>query len=78
MAAGALAASRAQIAVAITGVAGPTGGSPQKPVGLVCFAWAVREGAVDTATRRFEGDRTAVRRQSVIVALQGVLDRMSG
>jgi nicotinamide-nucleotide amidase len=78
MAAGALAASRAQIAVAITGVAGPTGGSPQKPVGMVCFAWAVREGAGDTATRRFEGDRTAVRRQSVIVALQGVLDRMSG
>jgi nicotinamide-nucleotide amidase len=78
MAAGALAASRAQVAIAITGVAGPTGGSPQKPVGMVCFAWAVRDGAVDAATRRFAGDREAVRRQSVVVALQGVLDRTSG
>jgi nicotinamide-nucleotide amidase len=78
MATGALAASRAQIAVAITGVAGPTGGTPQKPVGMVCFAWAVRGHPVDTATRRFDGDREAVRRQSVIVGLQGVLDRTSG
>jgi nicotinamide-nucleotide amidase len=75
MAAGALAASRAQVAVAITGVAGPTGGTPQKPVGMVCFAWAVRGGAIESATRRFEGDREAVRRQSVMFGLQGVLDR---
>jgi nicotinamide-nucleotide amidase len=75
MAAGALAASRAQVAVAITGVAGPTGGTPQKPVGMVCFAWAVRGGATESATRRFEGDREAVRRQSVMFGLQGVLDR---
>jgi nicotinamide-nucleotide amidase len=75
MAAGALAASRAHVAVAITGVAGPTGGTPQKPVGMVCFAWAVRGGAIDAATRRFEGDREAVRRQSVMFGLQGVLDR---
>ena len=78
MAAGALAASRAQIAVAITGVAGPTGGTPQKPVGMVCFAWAVRGRPVDTTTIRFDGDREAVRRQSVVVGLQGVLDRTSG
>jgi nicotinamide-nucleotide amidase len=76
MAAGALVASRAQIAVAITGVAGPTGGTPQKPVGMVCFAWAVRGGAVDATTQRFAGDREAVRRQSVIFALQGVVDRV--
>ncbi|HSD54315.1 MAG TPA: CinA family protein [Burkholderiales bacterium] len=78
MAEGALAASRAQIAVAITGVAGPTGGTPQKPVGMVCFAWALRGGPVDAATHRFGGDREAVRRQSVVVGLQGVLNRSSG
>jgi nicotinamide-nucleotide amidase len=76
MAAGALAASRAQIAVAITGVAGPTGGTPQKPVGMVCFAWAVRSGTVDSATQHFAGDREAVRRASVIFALEGVVDRV--
>jgi nicotinamide-nucleotide amidase len=76
MAAGTLAASRAQITLAITGVAGPTGGTPQKPVGMVCFAWAVRGGAVDSTTRHFGGDREAVRRESVIFALQGVVDRV--
>lgn len=75
MAAGALASSRAHLAVAITGVAGPTGGTPQKPVGMVCFAWALRGGAVESATRHFDGDREAVRRQSVMFGLQGVLDR---
>jgi nicotinamide-nucleotide amidase len=78
MATGALAASRAQIAVAITGVAGPTGGTAQKPVGMVCFAWAVRGGAVDATTKHFAGDREAVRRQSVELGLQGVLDRTAG
>lgn len=78
MAAGALAASRAQIALAITGVAGPTGGTAQKPVGMVCFAWAVRGGAVDATTKHFAGDREAVRRQSVELGLQGVLDRTAG
>jgi nicotinamide-nucleotide amidase len=75
MAAGALAASRAHVAVAITGVAGPTGGTPGKPVGLVCLAWAVRGGAVESTTRRFGGDREAVRRESVVLGLQGVIDR---
>jgi len=74
MAAGALARSRAQAAVAITGVAGPGGGSAEKPVGTVCFAWALKGGPVRTATRRFDGDRDSVRRQSVIAALQGVLE----
>jgi nicotinamide-nucleotide amidase len=75
MALGALAASRAQLAVAITGVAGPTGGTPAKPVGMVCLAWASQEGAVDAVTKHFSGDREEVRRQSVICALQGVLER---
>jgi nicotinamide-nucleotide amidase len=73
MAAGALLHSRAQLAVAITGIAGPSGGSPEKPVGSVCFAWAVKEGVLSAETRHFKGDRENVRRQSVIVALQGVL-----
>ncbi|OGA75704.1 MAG: damage-inducible protein CinA [Betaproteobacteria bacterium RIFCSPLOWO2_12_FULL_66_14] len=74
MAAGALAHSRAQVAVAITGIAGPTGGSPEKPLGLVCFAWAAQDGVLDAETRQFNGDRESVRRQSVIAALQGMLE----
>ena len=74
MAAGALAHSRAQAAVAITGIAGPTGGSPEKPLGMVCFAWAIKGGVVSAVTQRFHGDRESVRRQSVIAALQGVLE----
>jgi nicotinamide-nucleotide amidase len=76
MAAGALAASRAQLALAITGVAGPTGGTPQKPVGMVCFAWVLRGGRVESTTKHFDGDRESVRRQSVVFALQGALERL--
>ena len=76
MAAGALGRSRAWAALAITGVAGPTGGTPDKPVGMVCFAWALRGGAVESETRRFQGDREAVRRQSVQHSLQGLLERL--
>ena len=72
MAAGALTRSKAGVSVAITGVAGPGGGSPAKPVGTVCFAWATGRGTT-SETRRFEGDREAVRRLSVEHALQGVL-----
>lgn len=75
MATGALARSRADVAVAVTGIAGPDGGSAEKPVGTVCFAWARRDGAVDTATRRFTGDRAAVRAATVEVALRGLIDR---
>ena len=76
MAAGALGRSRAWAALAITGVAGPTGGTPDKPVGMVCFAWALRGGAVESETRRFQGDREAVRRQSVQHSLQGLIERL--
>jgi nicotinamide-nucleotide amidase len=65
MAEGALRASRAQAAVAISGVAGPTGGSESKPVGTVCFAWALGGRTTVSATRHFDGDRRAVRMQSV-------------
>lgn len=74
MAAGALGGSIADLAVAISGIAGPGGGLPDKPVGTVCFAWTERDGLQRVTTRRFEGDRDAVRRQSVACALQGLLD----
>ncbi len=73
MAVGAIAHSHAQVALAITGVAGPTGGTAAKPVGMVCFAWASKGGDAVAETRQFEGDRESVRRQAVIVALQGAL-----
>ena len=76
MAAGALAHSHAQLALSITGVAGPGGGSAEKPVGMVCFGWAGEGGAPLVITRNFSGDRESVRRQSVICALQGVVERL--
>ncbi len=76
MAAGALERSRAAIALAVTGVAGPAGGTPAKPVGTVCFAWAPRGARPRSATRSFPGDRAAVRRQSVIAALEGLLQAL--
>jgi len=72
LALGALERSRGTITVAVTGVAGPSGGSAAKPVGLVCFGWATKEGA-KSESRNFAGDREAVRRQSVEHALSGVL-----
>jgi len=68
MAEGALAHAHAQVAVAVTGVAGPTGGSADKPVGTVWFGWAV-PGGVFSERRRFPGDRAAVRRATVAHAL---------
>jgi len=74
MANGVLTHSRADIAVAISGIAGPGGAVPGKPVGTVCFAWTAKDNIQLQATRHFEGDREAVRRQSVACALQGLLD----
>ena len=74
MARGALKHSHADVSVAVTGIAGPTGGVPGKPVGTVHFAWAVRNGPVQARRLRFEGDRVEVRLQSVYVAIQGLVD----
>lgn len=70
---GALARSHAQVAVSISGVAGPGGGTSQTPVGTVCFGWGATGGAVQTATRHFDGNREAVRRAAVAFALARLL-----
>lgn len=74
MAAGAIARSHADVAVAITGIAGPTGAAPGKPVGTVHFAWATRGGVIQARRFLFKGGRVAVRMQSVYIALQGLID----
>ncbi|MBP6637162.1 MAG: nicotinamide-nucleotide amidohydrolase family protein [Sulfuritalea sp.] len=76
MAGGALKNSSALISLAITGIAGPTGGSPGKPVGTVCFAWCRADAAAETETQVFSGDREAIRRQAVVHALRGLLLRI--
>jgi nicotinamide-nucleotide amidase len=70
---GALRHSRADVTLAISGIAGPGGGTPAKPVGTVHFAWALRDGALEADAQRFGGDRRSVRAQSVAHALRGVL-----
>ena len=74
MAEGAINNSHADIAVSVTGIAGPDGGSADKPVGTVCFGWSQREQETLTTRIVFAGDREEVRRQTVLMALQGLLD----
>ena len=76
MALGVLARAPVDWSVAISGVAGPAGGSPEKPVGTVCFAWAGKAAGCEVQTCHFAGDREAVRRQAVLHALHGLLARM--
>ena len=71
---GALANSHAHISVAITGIAGPEGGTPEKPVGMVCIAWAGREMTPRVVHTVFQGDRLQIRQQACLLALQGLLD----
>lgn len=79
MALGALQQSAAHVAIAVTGIAGPDGGTAEKPVGTVCFAWALRRDAgsapwARTTTRHFDGDRAAVRTQAIAEALDGMIE----
>ncbi|MBW0149187.1 CinA family protein [Marinobacter arenosus] len=74
MVAGALAVTGADVAVAISGVAGPGGGSEDKPVGTVWFAWGRGPASTEAVVAHFPGDRDEVRRQAVLFALQGVSD----
>lgn len=73
MAFGAQKNSQVQVSVAITGIAGPTGGNKDKPIGTVCFAWMLKDGPINSETCFFSGNREAVRRQSVMRALQGLM-----
>ena len=77
MAIGAFYRSKSQVSVAVTGVAGPSGGSPEKPVGTVWFGWCVN-GMVTTEVKLFQGDRRGVRQATVEHALEGLLNRLPG
>jgi nicotinamide-nucleotide amidase len=76
MANGALVSSRANAAISTTGIAGPGGAVPGKPVGTVCFGWAIGDKVV-TEQVLFSGDRRAVREQTVLYALQGLLNQLA-
>ena len=74
MAEGALLRSRAQVSLAVSGIAGPGGATLDKPLGLVCFAWSRVNQPTVTAIEHFSGDRDAIRRQAVARALRGILE----
>jgi nicotinamide-nucleotide amidase len=76
MVAGALLHSAAQVALAVSGIAGPEGGTPDKPVGTVWFAWGSNAGEILAQRHQIEGNRVEVRAYSVHIALQGVLDML--
>jgi nicotinamide-nucleotide amidase len=78
MAQGALNSSGANVSLAVTGVAGPDGGTAEKPVGTVWFAWAVDGDGVRSELVRFEGNRDSIRHQTVLHALRGMLQIVSG
>jgi nicotinamide-nucleotide amidase len=73
MALGALVNSHADISVAITGIAGPDGGSEHKPVGTVWIGWGIRNGGVHSICFQFQGDRETIRKQAVFEALGGIV-----
>lgn len=77
MAIGALKNSDAQIAGSITGIAGPDGGSPEKPVGTVCFAWTGSNLPVTSCTHWFDGNRDNVRKQAAIFMMAGLIERLN-
>ncbi|WP_448098320.1 CinA family protein [Luteibacter yeojuensis] len=78
MVSGALARYGAGVAVAVTGIAGPSGGTPEKPVGTVWIGWKRRGGYAHARLYHFGGDREAVRRQTVAAALVGMTDELKG
>jgi nicotinamide-nucleotide amidase len=77
MAAGALKNSRAQAALSISGIAGPGGGTPKKPVGLVCIGWCIAGMAPISTTCRLSGDREEIRSRAVASALRGLIELLS-
>ena len=77
MVAGALQHSAAQVALAVSGIAGPDGGTADKPVGTVWFAWGIKSGEVHAQRYQLDGNRAEVRAQSVRIALQGVINLLN-
>lgn len=78
MVVGALKCSQAQIALAVSGIAGPSGGTPEKPVGTVWFAWGIQNRVCVARMHNFAGSRSEVRSQAVYIALQGVIELLNG
>jgi nicotinamide-nucleotide amidase len=76
MALGAVRHSRGQVSMAVTGIAGPEGGSPDKPVGTVWIAWGHRNGQAEAQCFHFSGDRDAVRQQTIVEAIRGLNARL--
>ena len=74
---GTLSNSHAQLAASITGIAGPTGGTLEKPVGTVCFGWAGKNTPVTTTTRHFDGNREGIRQKAVIFCLTELIQKAS-
>ena len=74
MAQGALAHSHAHASLAITGIAGPSGGTPQKPVGMVCYGWAFTDGTLLSSNCRLTGDREEIRSRAVAAAMRGLIE----
>ena len=75
---GALRNSQSHIALAISGIAGPGGGSPEKPVGMVWFAWGIKGGAAAARMHHLSGSRTDIRNQAIRIALLGVIELLGG
>lgn len=71
---GALRHSQAQVALAVSGIAGPGGGTAEKPVGMVWFAWGIKDGVSAARLHQLAGNRAEIREQAVRIALQGVLE----
>ena len=78
MAEGALQQSHADVSLAVSGIAGPAGGSPEKPVGTVWFAWSLRDGPTRAQMHHLAGDRSEIRAQATRIALQGVIELLQG
>ena len=76
MVSGALRQSQAQIALAVSGIAGPGGGTPEKPVGTIWFAWGHKDGVTVARLHQLAGNRAEIREQAVRIALQGVLEML--
>jgi nicotinamide-nucleotide amidase len=77
MVAGALCHSHAQVALAVSGIAGPAGGTPDKPVGTVWFAWGIKGGLCVACLHQLSGNRAEIRMQSVCIVFQGVLELLN-